>query len=294
MSDKIYDGCLLKISSLKELSAFANRLRREVKLVQLEECLKLYARDIENFVDSMTLGIADLKADYNDYSGNQSIEDYIYDRMRNKVMKNVQCGSYADINYDSDYNLCFSVCVFPISRKTLCIPFCNNYAILKFFRKQPEVAEYGYWDNTDPLKGFTRKQWLARKKAWDEALPGIGIPSENGVSLRIIQEENSIIPGFYYSGFEAYAKHMCPKEQRADYYASYIVKSDKVNELFEEYKKDHPEYDESKNMAHDYIRMDDEASKFVISHPEMVQEKKEELMSILVDIDENFIKNHKF
>lgn len=69
----------------------------------------------------------------------------------------------------------------------LLIPFSgmiNEYA--KTIVRLPGVESWGYWTNTDKPSNVTVAEWDHRGEAWMRALPGAGIPSECGFSIRAI------------------------------------------------------------------------------------------------------------
>ena len=55
-------------------------------------------------------------------------------------------------------------------------------AIEEVFTGQPEVEEYGYWNNADPPEHVTEAEWEEREGAWDRCL-GYDPPIRRGISF---------------------------------------------------------------------------------------------------------------
>lgn len=54
----------------------------------------------------------------------------------------------------------------PKSNHTLGITL-NHPDLHRLWIQQPNIQEYGYWNNTDKPDELTSRQWASRKKAWD-------------------------------------------------------------------------------------------------------------------------------
>lgn len=64
--------------------------------------------------------------------------------------------------------------------------------ILTFLVDRKIVERFGYWNNTDPEEGVPRREWNARKKAWDQALDNkSGMPFTFDFEGRYIAFERS-------------------------------------------------------------------------------------------------------
>lgn len=88
---------------------------------------------------------------------------------------------------DSFTDTRFEITMFPLSkRKTLLLPFYGSNKILTAFREHlPEVQYYGYWNNTDPDKECSSREWRARRRDWEKALPGVCYPSNEGLTISL-------------------------------------------------------------------------------------------------------------
>lgn len=61
-------------------------------------------------------------------------------------------------------------------------------AWIKKWLAQPQIQEYGYWNNTDEPEHVDEGDWETRKREWEKALTGegrTGIPSMEGFTIDI-------------------------------------------------------------------------------------------------------------
>jgi hypothetical protein len=79
----------------------------------------------------------------------------------------------------------FEIYLFPAGSKTLCMVNCEQRELLNWFDDLPWVSEYAYWDNSDRDDSVTAAEWRSRKKAWNEVLPGAGVPSERCLTFKL-------------------------------------------------------------------------------------------------------------
>lgn len=54
--------------------------------------------------------------------------------------------------------------------------------------------EYGYWNNSDRPDDVSKAEWARRKKDWDTALPGAGIPSMHGFNFTLVSNDLILPP----------------------------------------------------------------------------------------------------
>lgn len=95
---------------------------------------------------------------------------------------------------DPENDFSFSVCILPRKKEFLLMRFCEenvNKPVCKQWDELPGMEYYGYWNNTDAPEDVSALEWLRRKKAWDEVLPGPGIPSLSGYSLEVVSEDGT-------------------------------------------------------------------------------------------------------
>jgi hypothetical protein len=65
------------------------------------------------------------------------------------------------------------------------IPFFPEDSAIPELLELPNVNEFGYWDNVDPLEGVPYDEWELRGKIWNEVLHGSGIPAETMLTVRL-------------------------------------------------------------------------------------------------------------
>lgn len=88
----------------------------------------------------------------------------------------------------SYYDLEFGLAIGITSDKTVIgIVYGTNAALRNVLMSHPDVAEYGYWNNTDAPDGITRKEWAKRRGHWNEVLPD-GIPAREMFNITFVPE----------------------------------------------------------------------------------------------------------
>lgn len=192
MSTKIYDGKKLCDISLYELNQFYKQLRKELIPVVKREYNKLVAKVAQEIYVYMKTGIYPGEYGLNlkeiqekQHTWNAfNILDYANKFVRDTVMRTSSAVFVKDAEPDADFDV--SLCVFPIKNKILCIPQANHPVLNKVLCDRPEFIEYGYWNNTDPPSNVSASEWEQRKLDWTEALPGVGVPREHGIVIKVI------------------------------------------------------------------------------------------------------------
>ena len=53
------------------------------------------------------------------------------------------------------------------------------------WERQPEVEEYGYWNNTDQPEGVTDAEWDERRAAWERCLPNWSPPARQALNFTL-------------------------------------------------------------------------------------------------------------
>jgi hypothetical protein len=71
----------------------------------------------------------------------------------------------------------------PETNRILALLYAGS-KIEEVFTGQPEVTEYGYWDNTDQPEDVTDEEWEERRVTWDRCL-GYDPPVRRGVSFQL-------------------------------------------------------------------------------------------------------------
>lgn len=85
----------------------------------------------------------------------------------------------------ADYSL--MVTLFPIADRILALIYSDNQEYDDIWSEFEETTYYGYWNNTDPDEDCSEEEWHQRENDWKDALPGAGVPSENGLSFTILR-----------------------------------------------------------------------------------------------------------
>lgn len=221
MSTKIYNGLLLNgIHTLQDQHEFCLRARKAVKPAAGRDYKKLLLRSVT------ALALWLLKADARekeylllDFPYLQEVIDDFerhgfvpqdgrpgFALQPNYLFREVDLAARrAIIQYmgevretQSQLNFDLSVGIYPIGDKVLGLPFCGPAAqeAQEAFFALPEISQYPYWDCTDPDESVSPEEWEQRKLDWDKALPGIGIPRECGVTLKLLDGQD-IACNFY-------------------------------------------------------------------------------------------------
>lgn len=53
------------------------------------------------------------------------------------------------------------------------------------FERQPEVEEYGYWNNTDQPEGVSDDEWEERRASWERCLPNWSPPARQALNFTL-------------------------------------------------------------------------------------------------------------
>jgi len=151
MSTKIYNGHCMPLIPMGELLTICRDLRVKAEEVRRERLRHFFIKEEFKWMETMN-----------------AAWDVGRKKIRNPIV---------------DYS--FEICFLPIKDKILLIPFYERHydEILKTI---PGIRYYGYWNNVDPDEECSEEEWAQREKDWDEALPGPGVPGENGFTITIL------------------------------------------------------------------------------------------------------------
>lgn len=111
------------------------------------------------------------------------IRFHVDEALRLQARKNQVAESFSEYVTPLDFEA--KLGVYPVNGKILGLPFINNSAMKKAFMEMTGVVPYPYWDCTDKDKAVSVEEWAQRKRDWDIALPGIGVPRESGMTFKI-------------------------------------------------------------------------------------------------------------
>lgn len=192
MSTKIYDGCYINTTSLKEINKFLNKLKNQLGQKREELIYNKIISLFTNTYDKLTLA-------KNEEDKNKII-DFLFkdkkiditDTLMFKIDEYV-CKEYFDIyktmNRNPSFDFGFSISLIPFKNKTLIIPYYDNIELRDIFFSFEEIIDYSYWNNTDKPDKITNREWNKRKNNWDEAL---GSNTVSSVSLNFEPFNNNM------------------------------------------------------------------------------------------------------
>jgi len=179
MSTKIYNGYKINnINSLLELKEFCQRITPIFEEAQKQLLGKITADIAVKIIDKLKFN---LSVDYyiTKEHKNKKFTNSVYREAKYLVeekQRKIKQTGQRDPSYDIEINIIF----IPIQNKMLSIFYAERQELTNIWKNFDEVEYYGYWDNTDRDEKCTEDEWDQRDKDWEEALPGVGIPSENG------------------------------------------------------------------------------------------------------------------
>lgn len=232
MSTKIYNGYKLPNMSLLELKEFTDKLRGEIR----ETCNKMFydkaALIITNIIDcSYVCSKEKLFKKYNikENEMNFSLFFKTWDTINKK---NKEISKTQERNPLFDFSC--EICLIPIENKILCLYFGEAKEYLNTFTSFKEISSYYYYNNVDEPEDVSEEEWKQREKDWAKALPGIGIPSENG----FIVELNKDIPFIELGMLEEIIKNIPSFEARVNKTAIEKAINDNVKgDSYDDYSK---------------------------------------------------------
>lgn len=199
MSTKIYDGKRLPDMSVLELHKFCQKLRAKLLPIAQTEYFKLMAQIAQDVyvyvltgknISEYPVNMLELGKPSTDFS---PYEVFIFAKCQTEklVMNTSNAIRRIDAVFDADFDV--TLCVFPLPNKTLCIPYANHDKLHKHLFAVEEFADYAYWNNTDPASNVMSDEWEQRKIDWHNALPGAGVPRDNGMLFKIIDAPYDIV-----------------------------------------------------------------------------------------------------
>jgi len=232
MSTKIYNGYKLPNMSLLELKEFTDKLRGEIR----KTCNKMFydkaALIITNIIDSSYVCSKEklfkkynIKEDEMNFSLFFKTWDTI-NKKNKKISKTQERNPLFDFSCE--------ICLIPIEDKILCLYFGEAKEYLNTFTSFKEISSYYYYNNVDKPEDVSEEEWKQREKDWAKALPGIGIPSENG----FIVELNKDIPFIELGMLEEIIRNIPSFEARVNKTAIEKAINDNVkDESYDDYSK---------------------------------------------------------
>ena len=236
MSIKIYSGFKIQTTSFPELWQIVKKCRENIE----KEAVKIFTKRLAGFI-SLQIDMAHI---YGTEYAISKIEELGFSRQL-----------FADTRLDRSMSFVFSalgdkkeeknpvydiascsMTLFPADGCTLGMLFNINKAFYEALHYTPEIEEYGYWDNVDPLESVTQEEWEERRRQWEMVLTGedlSGIPSREGLIAELVDidfvvtmiNKDEIIENIY------------DRSKRTRVYAENITGKKSGEELDELYKK---------------------------------------------------------
>lgn len=215
MSTKIYNGYSLPLMTLKELTEFIKSFRKQAEKKAGELIAVYMAHEISELIDDLLFldeeifvrrhllykkekeklreqekliekGIDIPEEDRVSLRFESYPHRYAHGMVYRKAQERydeIQRTQHRDPVVDFDCNACF----IPLEDKVVALFYSEQDELEKLWKAHPDVSYYGYWNNTDPDEEASDEEWEQRKRDWDEALPGLGIPMENGICADFVK-----------------------------------------------------------------------------------------------------------
>ncbi len=178
MSTKIYNAFKLPTTSFSAIRMAVAELREQALSCALQTIkAKALADALERFDLACLAGT--LESEPRDFLGEA------FAAIFNEIQE-FKSSPYRNPGIDTSLSLCF----FPRSKDTLGMAFADNPTLLELVKTLPGWQDYSYWNNTDRPDHVSAAQWSARRVAWNKALPGTGVPAEQGFTVRLLSVDS--------------------------------------------------------------------------------------------------------
>lgn len=226
MSKKIYNGYILKNMSLLELNEFRTSMKEKIK----KRNLLLYERRISR----IALGMIDnfFLLDKHNFIRKHIQRDGISFEMAEKeyecmsILKlskkiieekfgKIRKTGVRDCDFDFECNAVF----IPLQDKILTLFYTENNELIKVWKEDKNVEEYGYWNNSDKPEKHTDEEWKLRENDWNKVFEESLVPSDSGFIVEFSKE----LPSLNKKSIENIVKYLPSLEER-----SYKISKEKV------------------------------------------------------------------
>jgi hypothetical protein len=176
MSTKIYNGYEIANSkmSLGDLRDFCKELQVKFEKTKRLSIKKLITEKIIEEIDLRAVGIIIPTKD--DLA--HSVISKIWESLDREASAVKEKG-----NRNCEVDFSSSVTFIPIKGKLLALFYAESETFFKLWESQSLVKDYHYQNSSDRPRKVSKAEWEQRKRDWDLALPGLGIPSQNGFSF---------------------------------------------------------------------------------------------------------------
>ena len=248
MSTKIYSGCKINVSTLKEYQDFVYSIK-ELIVPRVKEIV--FSNAVDYSVEAIHKAGRGEDLDNRKY---QTFIDYGYEGYR-KAIKEDSSGWIKTHSAE--------VAVFMLEDKVLAMPFFGDPKLETLFKSHELVEEYGYWDNTDEPEDVTDEEWDQRCEDWNKALGGDGYssPVESG-SIIVFDEPDHIILSDYRVWEDEEMVERVLKKVNERYHM--LVHEEFIRNHINEATKDlsEEEKEKSRNMTGFYLDAKEELQEF--------------------------------
>jgi hypothetical protein len=221
---------MIDLPTLYELRQRMNRLRKPVQKIFQTEFLKRVSAEATTAIDRLALG----EKVFARHGISQTIlSDAMWEaEERNRKIKKTGLR-------DPEYDFSCELEIIPIPDKILVQVFCENIAVNNLIARQKYLLPYSYWNNTDPDESCTTKEWNQRERDWNKALPGIGIPSQNGFMAQL----NYPSPFLGFPSITDVLMHIPTIDRRVEHMANTLAWNTMTNRML---RKEKPKTHEEK------------------------------------------------
>jgi hypothetical protein len=192
MSIKIYNGYIINIEdkSLLGIQKFCKRIKPDFERKKNELVNSTMAYLITDKIDSASLKKI-------------RTQNIFYETIE-------ELNSRIKINYN---NFSSEIILIPVAEKILAL-FYGDIEFEDIWKSINEVEDYHYQNSTDQPEEINNFEWEIRKKDWELALPGNGIPIENGFSFSLTDNKILYIKKEDISKFIPEFKYRCIKKAK--------------------------------------------------------------------------------
>lgn len=245
MSTKIHSGFSLpNIKTLPQLQSWISDVREQGKAVQREIFLQRLAIEITYILDTYFRNQFDLPTQTQKFDnhfheeGDSRGETYLvsstpWSLACRHIRKQISVAEKSPYSYDG-FHVGYEVCLFLIGDKVLGMPFGEAREYDAMLSAMDDYAYYGYWDNSDEDESCTEEEWNQRRDDWNIALPGIGIPNENGMTVQVVPQKMDIALMYDRADFyQEILDRISPRAERIERYARSMLHNSLVKAQYD-------------------------------------------------------------
>lgn len=165
MSTKIYNGYVIPLMSLEELTTKCAEFRKIIANHIKQIYKEIYVKLLVSALDNRCIGLQKIKTD----TIFSTVNDFLYKEFER-----------SDQGYRSYVDASFSFTLFPMKDKILAMIFSEQDTLIKIFIDYFHAQSYCYFNNTDKPEEVSDLEWEQRYNDWDSVLKNDYIPALNG------------------------------------------------------------------------------------------------------------------